>query len=293
MHLANQYYGHRSVLGDYAGVPQDRPIVGMVQHGWNRGTGFSPDDPPSILRPYLPVFVWNERNLSQARTAGYRRATAIGAPFLYLIHDADITREKEGTLAYPFHGWERQGAVQGEFHATYAKQLREREDGPITVCLYWLDYDDARIRSTYEAAGYKVTCHGTRRDDYFLLRQRDSILDHSRVVTNRAATALWYGAALGREIEVYGPEVGTTSSHEVAQIYAEHRNWWPDLFESGAVPPARAKLLAHQELGWRFMMPPNELRDALGWSGRKRVVGRTLAPMTRAMMTAKRRLEGW
>ncbi len=80
----------------------------------------------------MPGYVWSGRNLSCARQRGLRGVTAIGAPFLYLIRtEAHRVHASLGTIAYPFHGWERQEAI-GD-HAALARELREREEGAVTV----------------------------------------------------------------------------------------------------------------------------------------------------------------
>lgn len=290
MHLANAYFGHTAVLADYAGLSRERPIWGMLQHGWNPGTGFTPDDPPRALRRSVRAFVWNRDNLHAARAAGYRNVHPIGAPFTYLGKGDERTREQR-TLAYPFHGWERE-AVE-PFHATYADQICEREGANATVCLFWTEYRDPTLRSTYESRGLRVISHGYREGDpRFLIRQHEEIVAHHRVVTNRVATALWYGGWLERELEVYGPEVGTADQETVRRIYEEHRQRWPELFD-GPLDPLRAHQLGARELGTEFRRSPRELRDVLGWSGGRSIVGPLIAIGTRAGMRAKRRWEGW
>lgn len=290
MHLANAYYGHRSVLADYVGLVSELPIWGMLQHGWQPGTGFTPDDPPRLLRRRLRAFVWNRANLEAATAAGYGNIHAIGAPFLYL-GPARPERRPTGTLAYPFHGWEK-GRVE-PFHETYAEQLREREGADATVCLYWLEYADPAILSAYERRDLQVICHGHREGDpSFLLRQHAAISAHRRVVANRVATALWYGGWLGRELEVYGPMAGTADGRSIEVVYARDRQCWPDLFDA-SLGAQDAKNLAAQELGAEFRRSPEELEDILGWAGARARVAPALATITHGIMREKRRLERW
>lgn len=297
MHLANTYYGHSDLLGAFAGRSGCRPaIFGMLQHGWNAGTGFAPDDPPVYVRSRIPAFVWNERNLTCAQAAGYGNAVAIGAPFLYLVEmEVDLMGAGAAvrpSIAYPFHGWEQE-AASGGTHDAFAAELAEREPSGSTVCLYWLDYGDQQTRAAYKRRGLRVVCHGHRHDPRFLRRQLRELRSHRRLVTNRISTALWYGAYLGMEVELYGPQMGfAASADEIADAYAAERLLWPELFE-GPVPSDRAGRLGARELGADYVRHPAELRELLGWTGWRRCVAGALAPITRGLMRAKMHIESW
>ncbi len=286
MHLSNAWYGHADILARYAGLDHPQPIWGKLQHGWNLGTGFTPNEPPPLMRGY----VWSGRNLRCARRRGLRGVTAIGAPFLYLCHmEAHHDHGNLGTIAYPFHGWERQ-EVTGD-HAALARELREREGGAVTVCLYWLEYEREDLRNAYVEAGHRVICHGYREDPTFLERQLRELQKHRRVVSNRFCTALWYGGILQREIAVYGPIMGLEVVSEGEEFRALQEERWPEL--SSTVQASRARELAEEELGNAFVMDPDELRQALGWSSWRRALGPIVAPPLRTLQVAWRALQGW
>ena len=85
---------------------------------------------------------------------GRRHATVTGAPWLYLLAmypDAEPEPRREGTIWYPFHGWEGQH-VDGD-HQRLIDEILDTEPGPVTFCLYWHEYRDARLRARYERAG--------------------------------------------------------------------------------------------------------------------------------------------
>ncbi len=273
MHPDNAFYGHNRVLADYAGMSPDAPpIRGHVQHGWTPGTGLSE---PARLVSWLPKLVWSASNRKVAEERGIRPLEAIGAPFCYL--DAASTYPAAGvaapraTIYYPFHGWERE-AVHGSHH-DLAAAIREREAGPVTVCLYWQEFDQLAVRRLYVEAGFRVICHGYRNDALFLARQRDELLRHDRVASNRVGTALWYGGYLGRSIEVYGPPMSVQSAAEARAFDSFSRARWPQLHDGG-VAGATARDLAAEELGAAFVMPPDELRRVLGWDSSRRRAAR-------------------
>ncbi len=280
-HPDNHFYGHNRVLADYVGIGADVPVIwGHVQHGWSEGHGL-------MLRPrlvrWLPKFVYSSANRQAALDDGIKPAVPIGGPFCYL---ATQERARLGgpaprsTIAYPSHSWERD-EMQGSHDALIAA-ISEREEGPVTVCLYWREYDQLEVRRVYEAAGFRVVCHGYRSDPHFMRRQFDELLLHDRVVTNRVATALWYGGLVGRALEVYGPVFGVQGADEVESWDRFQRRQWPMLFDGG-VDGATAADLAADELGAAHVRPPEELAEILGWTGRKP----TLGPLVRGAAHAE------
>jgi hypothetical protein len=280
MFRENGWYGHRRALGRYAGFESPPPIWGYLQHGWHVGNGFAPYRPANILRP----LVWSTRNLEEARAFGLAVA-AVGAPFLYLLRQQPPGDPVgHGTIVYPFHSWERGDSVGN--HEAYARQIIERESGPVTVCLYWLDYERESIRRKYEEAGAMVICHGAREAPDFLERQVGALLSHRRLVTNRVSTALWYGAAAGLEVEIYGPPMGLGGEAEGRAFDRFQRERWPE-FVNGRVRDARS--LANQELGAAHMLDQAELCDFLGWRGWRYDVGPVVQSAIRMTQTWRSR----
>jgi len=285
MFRENDEYGHSRVLALYAGFTSPPPIWGMLQHGWNLGTGFTPYRPPRGI----PLFVWNCHNLEHAGAAGLRNVQAIGAPFVYLVRhlNARPSPEAKGTIVYPFHSWER-AEIVGD-HAAYAGEIVARETKPLTICLYWREYEDPSVRNAYEATGARVICHGKRRTPGFLEQQLSELVKHRRVVTNRVGTALWYGGVLGLEVEVYGPAMGVHRMAEGLAFDREQRARWPELF-GGPLDGVRARVLSERELGCANIMSQGELRETLGWNRFRRAVGPVLRSAVRRAQDLRARV---
>lgn len=280
MFRANRFYGHRGILAEYAGVPASLPVWGEIQHGWGLGTGGLD---PTRSYPMLRKFLWSEANVRTAVELGLRGVVPIGAPFLYLTRIADGRglgvrqgegSRAEGTIVYPFHAWE-ETTVVGD-HDAYVREIVDREEGPVTVVLYWLDYERPETRRLYERHGVRIRCHGRRYDPWFLWRQYEELIRHQRVVSNRVSTAVWYGASLGREVEVYGQVMGSNTESEGRRFSELQKRRWPELCE-GPLAGDEARRLAMRELGGEFVRGPNELRDILGWRGARRSIGRVLS----------------
>lgn len=267
MHHGNHFYGHAHVLAEYCGLdPADPPRVeGYLQHGWNVLDGLGAGTP---YAPGLPIFVWSERTRRRAWSMNRRLATVTGAPFLYLLRslaEPEPDTPREGTIWYPFHGWEGQ-KVSGDHHRLI-DEILATEDGPITFCLYWNEFEDSRIRALYERSG-RVICHGyrgymrMRTDGRFLHNQLAELRRHRRVASNRLSTAILYGTAAGCEPAVYGDPMYL--DREDTATPDRIRRDWPELHGT-ALDPGRARATVLAELGDGHLASPAELRAILGW----------------------------
>lgn len=292
MRFTNSYFGHDGALARYTGDGL-KPILGYLQHGWDEAFGL-PDAP--YLRA-VPKLLWSDRSLAGARRLGLDSLVGIGAPFLYLDGGhAPLEPEPEpigDVIVYPYHSWDydtesshdRPGPPRDDAyhdgHAAFAKLVAEREQGSVTVCLYWRDHQDDRVRQSYVDEGLRVICHGQRHDGGFVLRQRHELRGHRRAVANRIGTAMWYAGHLSLALEVYGPFTGSSGAE--ARFYeADQRARYPELFLPGGANGELAKTYADAELGVTWKRDPDELREILGWMGWRRAVSPAVELLDRA-----------
>jgi hypothetical protein len=274
MHHANYYYGHADVLARYCGLaePMHPPrIQGYLQHGWNIGDGLAPGVP---FVEGSRLLVWSEQVRRRAWSQGRRDVVVVGSPFAYLLEldrSPAVEQPREGTIFYPFHGWEGQ-QVMGD-HQRQIDELRAHESGPITVCLYWNEHRIRSVRRLYEKAGFRVICHGYRSfwwrdlDRDFLSRQLAELRRHRRVVSNRLCSAIWYGLLAGCQAAVYGDPM--VLGHADLTFGGEPRlhRQWPEVY--GYDPdPIAGREVARAELGADVLARPEELRAHLGWPAR-------------------------
>ncbi|MET0416965.1 MAG: hypothetical protein ABW022_13185 [Actinoplanes sp.] len=268
MHHANHYYGHSHVLARYCGLDDRDPprIQGYLQHGWNIGDGLAPDHE---FVPGVAKLLWSERVRRRAWSLGRRDVYVVGAPWAYLLAmQPPATEPREGTIWYPFHGWEGQH-VQGDHDALIA-EIKQTEPGPVTVCLYWQEYRTRDVRQRYERAGFRVICHGYRGgwwkdlDPGFLYRQLAEQRRHARVASNRLCSAVLYGALAGCAPAVYGDPMRLDGEQSAFGGQARIEREWAEM-HGAEVDPGVARRVAVAELGADRLLPPAELRRLLGW----------------------------
>jgi hypothetical protein len=268
VHHANHFYGHAHVMAEYCGLDPENPprIDGYLQHGWNVVDGLGVGTP---YVPGRPIFVWSEQTRRRAWSMGRRQATVVGAPFLYLLRfagPAPADEVREGTIWYPFHGWEGQH-IKGD-HQRLVDEILETEPGPVTFCLYWHEFRNDRVRAEYEKAG-RVICHGYRgyqwqgTDTKFLHKQLAELRRHKRVASNRLSSAIFHGVAAGCEPAVYGDPMYLDKEHRPT---AERiRRNWPEL-HGKHLDRADAYASVMSELGETYLASPAEVRAMLGWT---------------------------
>lgn len=262
-HPDNALYGHNRVLAEFAGLYPSVPVIrGHLQHGWSEAYGLSL--PPRLVS-WLPKLVYSDANVRACIERGVRPVVPIGDPFCYIAASRGVSRAElaPSTIVYPLHGWEHDDVIGS--HDALISEVSERECNSVTVCLYWREFDQVHIRRRYESAGFRVITHGYRADPLFTIRQLDELSLHTRVVTNRAATALWRGALLGLEAEIYGPVFSILAEEEAEEYRGYQTHRWPELC-GGGVDGTRARELAAEELGLSHMREPEELTELLGWT---------------------------
>lgn len=276
MHHANHFYGHAHVMARYAGLAQVPRIWGYLQHGWNVHDGFAVG---TVFAPGFPKYVWSDAPRRRGWAAGLRNYLVVGSPWAYLL-EVEQQRawelsqpRREGTIVYPFHGWEEQNIIGS--HDRYVAQIKATEDGPVTVCLYWNEYGVPEVRRSYEQAGFRVISHGHRgylwkgTDTDFLDKQLKELRAHRRVVSNRLSTAIFYGASVGCEVGVYGNPMILEAERAVFGGMARQQRLWPELHQP-RVPRDVARELSRRELGSGLLLSPVELVDVFGWQQAKR-----------------------
>jgi len=259
----NCWYGHRRVLADYCGLPEERPIHGNLVHGWYW------DIPSGMGRSRFvnaPVFFWNLRHVEQARRAGVVRPRCVGAPFIYAVTNLGIDpgRSGHGTLVFHAHSAERV-SVNHDLSAL-AQRVMDVADPPYTLSVYYQDQSPA-ITDWCATAGWRSITFGDRADRRFLYRAAMEISSHDTVITEGFQTATWYGAYLGRSVRVLPRD--HESESDVSRVVGDARQeMWVALIRG--MPAQDATEVGAGELGSTHTLAPRELAETLGWCSIRR-----------------------
>ncbi len=277
MHHANHFYGHAHILARYVDLAEVPRIWGYLQHGWNTHDGFAVG---TVFAPNFPKFVWSDVVARRAWATGLRDVQVVGSPWAYLLKLEEQEQwdegehEREGTIVYPFHGWEQQNIIGS--HDSYVEDIKRVEgDVPITICLYWNEFEDASVRRSYEDAGFRVISHGYRghmwrgTDVHFLDKQLEELRRHKRVVSNRLGSALIYGASVGADIGIYGDPMILQAERAALGGREKQLRLYPQLHQP-FVPRDYALRLSRYELGQDVLLSPHELSQVLGWEDARR-----------------------
>ncbi|MEV0271726.1 hypothetical protein AB0H43_27690 [Hamadaea sp. NPDC050747] len=275
MHHHNHYYGQSHILARYAGLDDEFPprLRGYLQHGWNIGCGWNP------VHEFFDGawrFVWSDWPRRRGHSLGRRNYHVVGAPWLYLLQMEPTLgvippEQREGTLWFLFHGWEG-GKISGD-HQRLIDEIKETEPGPVTISLYYTEYERREIRRHYEKAGFDVVCFGRRGWNYegtdrrFLYKQLETLRRFKRVASNRLATAIFYGVSVGCEPAVYGDPMELGGENPLFGGVQRIGRLWPEMIGK-QVDVAVARQITDEELGRAWVMPPQEMRMLFDWRER-------------------------
>ena len=272
LHPFNAFYGHAAILKAYAGLPPDRPLKVLIEHGFSTHDAI----PELEHRPRLPVYLCqSERRARLADKAG-ARGLAIGPLILYA--DALATprpaRERTRLLLFPAHS-----AHFSRVRYDVARFLRSIEEfaagfDELQVCLYWRDVL-LGMAEPYEALGLPVVTAGHIFDPSFLCRLRDILAAADAIATNEVGTHIPYAVALGRTAYLVEQETVTENEPWIAPdslaIYEREQGDPPPLLrearrvfaEPTRVVTATQREFVERSAGMRLVRTPPELRNLL------------------------------
>jgi hypothetical protein len=276
----NLMYGHSALLRRYCRVTSPMPIDGLLQHGWSIGM------PLPLCHPELGwmnrstrLFLWHDRNVQACRELGYLETYTVGSPLLYLESPKNENKpEPRSLLLFPAHSVDSE-PYQEDGQTLFSRYLDEiepmyREFSPVTVCLYYMEYDDPRIRRILNDRGLKTTTIGHRdHTPDFVSRLRDLILQHTYVSTNSFSTSLFYALFLRRRAFVHGQTFANRLWPGKVDLLTTHekmKQLYPQL-EWERFGDTTHEEIGAEEIGADNMRSPAEMRETFGWSHQRQM----------------------
>lgn len=268
LHVPNDYYGHATLLKQYAGLPPGRSLKVAVEHGVRLSGSIWAVD----LNTEMPVFLCAgeaQAREFERRSGGRKRAFSIGPLYRYLPR-ADAPRQRDRVLvAFPSHSTHR---VRAEFDAgAFADRIAELagDFDRVRVCVYWKDVLQGR-HEPYRARGFECVSAGHMYDVDFLPRLVDILRPAAMVVSNEVGTHLLVATLMGIPVLLRRTEVRYIASAEVLAMDAPPVLQQPvverilNLFaEPRSEPSEEQRRLVEELCGAEHVRSPAELRALL------------------------------
>lgn len=222
-HPQNTLYGHHLVLKDYAGLPRDEPLPWVIEHA----ISFGKEEPyfahaGSCLPLILSI---NEAQAGVLRGRTRAEVEPIGSCFFYLRelfrrrHPGllEAGSERRGTLVFPTKSTRH--AERDFDRLRFARQLAELPEAyqPVSVCLFWRDYERGGHRE-FEEAGLTVVSAGHQEDPDFLYRYLDLCRQFEFACANHISTSFCYSVLAGCRF-FYWPTGGVVETRDGRRLH--------------------------------------------------------------------------
>jgi glycosyltransferase involved in cell wall biosynthesis len=261
----NAYYGHESILKEYAGLPHSAKLTGSIQHGYRLSPVPDGNADPDLPEDASVHMFWSGdvRDRFKELSEG---AIAIGAPFLYLqkLYQPEPSMT-EGSLFFAAHS-SVLDKVEYDISSTcdLLEQLDE-EFRPITVCVYWTDLLSGHAK-IYEERGFRVVSFGNRQDPNFLVRFLEEITRHDFSMSNQPTSALLYTASMGIKTIMIEDTLNAVSSNFDLKYFSNQLDkscaTFSKFFQSD-IDIEQQRAFANRLLGKDQMLTKRELRSLL------------------------------
>ncbi len=260
---ANDYYGGAAVLKEYAGIPQKKPLRVIVPHG------------PSLSETQL----WRaERKNKLSRVLCYpsyrekvyweigKRPILSAAPFAYAVKQVAIDSSKrKGTLFFPRHSTHHV-TVHMDFDKLADMLVSwDEEYQPVTVCIYWRDYN-LGYHIPFQERGLRIVSAGHMFDPNFLYRLYHLCSRYKYSSGNGLGSYIFYSVKAGCSYFYTDAEFTCTGDLERSLGVAEEArtSMLKEIFHQRREKMTLDQLnLVDYYLGVRYLKSPKELRKVI------------------------------
>lgn len=245
------------------------------------------------------IVVRNEIEQRVLISEGFNNVKIGGLPFAY-VPQQHIYRHEAALLAFPPHSAEAERLTTDQRqYFDYLESIKKDFDG-IYVSLYYLDLNTSLHAAVLER-GLNVL-QGARPDDANSLFRVRSILDGFKYVTSNVMGshmlyALYAGCHYSFSGSLYSYDeldfLSNGNPHNHSQQYIEHslmlqsesylRERFSRFFVRHPSMGSQEIDFAVESIGERFLMQPNQIKQALGWSVAGQSRGYTTGAVRRIM----------
>jgi hypothetical protein len=284
-------YGHSHVFSRALGLPVTPRSFGNWVHGWTWAENPTLED---LNLKGVPkestVVVRNELERAVVVGAGYCDVRAGGLPFCYVPQQHE-SRVVGALVAFPHHSTESEKVdIAAEEYFDWLHSIR-KDFSHIFVCLHHFDVGGP-MEKVIVNRGLSLI-RGARPDDANSTFRMRAILDSFEFATsNILGSHFIYSGFSGCKVSLSGPYSITERRlveqlisygikredprfERILHLYSEAcmRKLFPEFIfphpKSGVVDKSYFSLL----IGENFMLSPDQLMDALGWTVKRQIVG--------------------
>lgn len=220
--LSEQFaYGHREVLLASNKLDPSGLFLASIPHGWG------PDVPgrpyPKVFKRSLseyPILAWSSRTSADLKARGYKFPIPTGSPWAHLLSSLGLNSIKESSsskatdsnssLYFPSHS-----IPGGEHYHNFnlKRVLSDISPTNLTVCLFWLDFINPRVRNYYSQFNCELVCVGYKGStgfdipwapvggrEMFLPNLLELMERHDTIILETVSTPFWYATSLKKNI---------------------------------------------------------------------------------------------
>lgn len=276
-------YGARERILDYASLPLNLYIGGVVQHG--DGPPFSAYNnfpaPRKLIQRY-PVFVANPEIRNYWYSRGFKNIEVGGSPWAYLLGGINkfcATSLKEGEKPSEVVFFPRHLAIGFEEHSPESIRkrfafLRNRfEHQKIVCCVYWSDLLDDEWFKLAREYEIEISCAGIAHTDPvwamsklrtdFLLKLFNIIYPSQRCLFEDYTSAIIYALSIGKPVQLLNDADRISLGGNLALLSRE-RQWIkkeiPSIEEDFVLSPMAIDF-AKEVCGVPYRKEPNDVHE--------------------------------
>lgn len=192
----NDFYGMAKIIKRYAGLPEKRPLKGVLLHGIRLDDRLIWDAERKASLPAVFCYPPYLYRAFQEKTD--KLVIPSTSPYLYMLELMKGQRfpERMGTIFFPSHSTHHI-SVAMDFGAL-ANTLLKLDDKykPITVCMYWRDFELGHHLPFFQK-GFKIVSAGHIYDPDFLSRFHRLCSLHKYSASNTLGSHLFYSIKSG------------------------------------------------------------------------------------------------
>lgn len=267
MYPDNSWYSHRYILNEFCNN-KDKMIISSIQHGFltlSLSGNFG-----KLKFPYSKFLVWNKIVGNYLAKKKLNNFEIIGAPFLYLHKmSKKIKVLKDSYLVFLPHSTPGTKAPHDNYN--FAKYLKNKFKGKITICVFYKDLN-SDLKKNYEKFNFKVVSCGTRYDKKYLFKLYTHLSSSQNIIITELGTPLFYSLFLKKKtffiqnynfknpLKGYG---GASYLKNLKEYKKKNSFLFKDLPKNKIVNKIKGKLLADQELGYKYVKSAKSLKKFL------------------------------